>query len=129
MIPARQCPPTLRTHVPCSIWPAGVNSSGQGTIDWAGGLINWNDPDYLAAGHFYAIVDSVSVTCADSTTNPADAQSYVYGGNTSSFTPTIDVTNETTVSGAASLRALAAGNGLWTALVAGAAMALGAVLV
>ena len=94
-------------------------------------MINWSDPDYLAAGHFYAIIDSVSVVCADAASNPANAQSYVYGGNTSAYTPAIEVTNETTVSGAAPRfrAALAAGSGLWTALVAGAAMALGAVLV
>ena len=60
---------TLTDHPPfvtCSLWPAGINSSGQGTIDWAGGLIDWNDPDYKAAGHFYALVESVSVACADS---------------------------------------------------------------
>ena len=104
-----------------SIWPAGINASGQGTIEWAGGLINWDDPDYQAAGHFYAIVDSVSIACADTSANPADAQSYVYGANASAFSPAIDVSNETTVSGAASLRALAAGKGVWTALVAAGA--------
>ena len=112
-----------------SIWPAGTNASGQGTIEWAGGIINWDDPDYKSAGHFYVILDSVSVQCADASTNPANAQSYVYGTNASAFTPAIDVTNETTVNAAQGLRALAGGKAMWTALVAGAAMALGAVLV
>ena len=77
------------------------------------------------------IVDSVSVVCADAATNPANANSYVYGTNTSSFTPAIDVTNETTVNGAGrSLQVgLAGASGMWTAVVAGAAMALGAILV
>jgi len=30
--------PYLYSH-----WPAGVNSSAPGTIEWAGGLINWQD--------------------------------------------------------------------------------------
>ncbi len=113
-----------------SIWPAGINASGQGTIEWAGGLINWDDPDYKSAGHFYALVESVSITCADSKANPSDAQSYVYGKNTSAFSPQIAVSNETTVnSGAMALRALAGAGGVWTAIGAGAFMALGALLV
>ncbi|RPD61467.1 hypothetical protein L226DRAFT_539800 [Lentinus tigrinus ALCF2SS1-7] len=121
--------PSTPSRVQLSIWPAGINSSGQGTIDWAGGLINWDDPDYKAAGHFYALVESVSVTCADSKSNPSDAQSYVYGKNASAFSPQVTVTNETTVNnGAGSLRALAGAN-VWTAIGASAVMALGALLV
>ena len=33
-----------------SLWPAGINTSAPGTIEWSGGLINWNDPDYTSAG-------------------------------------------------------------------------------
>lgn len=111
-----------------SIWPAGINTSAQGTIDWAGGMINWNDPDYVAAGHFYALVQSVSVKCADASSNPAGAQSYVYGKNTSAFTPAVDVTNQTTVNNGAGPRAGAYG-GVWGAVVAGTMLAVGALLV
>ncbi|RDX43129.1 concanavalin A-like lectin/glucanase [Lentinus brumalis] len=122
--------PSTPSRVQLSIWPAGINASGQGTIEWAGGLINWDDPDYKSAGHFYALVESVSITCADSKANPSDAQSYVYGKNTSAFSPQIAVSNETTVnSGAMALRALAGAGGVWTAIGAGAFMALGALLV
>ena len=110
-----------------SLWPAGINTSAPGTVEWAGGMINWDDPDYKAAGHFYALVSSVTVACADAKTNPANAESYVYGKNTSAFTPEIDVTNKTTVtSGAAPLFASAAN--VWSALAAGAVLAFGAVL-
>lgn len=33
-----------------SLWPAGINTSAPGTVQWAGGMINWNDPDYQSAG-------------------------------------------------------------------------------
>ena len=56
-----------------SIWPAGIDSEPQGTIEWAGGLINWNDSDYEAAGHFYTLIKSVSIQCAD----PASPNSYL----------------------------------------------------
>lgn len=119
--------PSTPSRIELSIWPAGINTSAQGTIDWAGGLINWNDPDYVAAGHFYALVNSVSVECADSSSNPSNAQSYVYGKNASAFTPAVDVTNQTTVTNAAP-RAFGGVSGVWSMLAAGAAMALGAML-
>lgn len=119
--------PSTPSRIELSLWPAGINSSGQGTIDWAGGLIDWNDPDYKAAGHFYALVESVSVTCADSKTNPANATSYVYGQNSSAFSPSVAVSNQSTVTNAA-VGALAASKAVWGALVGGAALALGAVL-
>ncbi|KAH9852274.1 glycoside hydrolase family 16 protein [Lenzites betulinus] len=120
--------PSTPSRIELSIWPAGINTSAQGTIDWAGGMINWNDPDYVAAGHFYALVQSVSVKCADASSNPAGAQSYVYGKNTSAFTPAVDVTNQTTVNNGAGPRAGAYG-GVWGAVVAGTMLAVGALLV
>jgi len=39
--------PTTPARVQLSIWPAGI-SSMQGTVQWAGGMMNWQDPDYLA---------------------------------------------------------------------------------
>ena len=94
-------------------------------------MIDWNDPDYVAAGHFYALVSGVNVTCHDpaSASAPANTQSYVYGQNASAFSPSVAVTNETTVNGESTLRALAGTSAMWTALTAGAAMALGAFLV
>jgi len=44
-------------------------------------MINWNDPDYQAAGgHFAAVFESVSVTCATPSNKslPSNARSYVY---------------------------------------------------
>jgi len=32
------------------IWPAGIDGTAPGIIDWAGGMINWDDSDYKAAG-------------------------------------------------------------------------------
>lgn len=63
-------------------------------------MIDWSDPDYVAAGHFYALVQSVSITCEDSTTPAAGTTSYVYGKNSSSFTPSVAFSNLTTINGA-----------------------------
>ena len=91
-------------------------------------MIDWNDPEYKAAGHFYAIVDSVSITCADSKSNPADAQSYVYGQNASSFSPAVAVSNETTVNAAAPRAGIVGGKGVWTTVGAAAVVAIAAAL-
>lgn len=40
--------PTTPARIQLSIWPAGISSMPQGTVQWAGGMINWQDPDYLA---------------------------------------------------------------------------------
>lgn len=64
-------------------------------------MINWNDPDYLSAGHFYTMIQSVSINCSDPAGSvPAGAQSYVYGANATTNglqIPSVLVTNETTV--------------------------------
>ncbi|KAI0642799.1 concanavalin A-like lectin/glucanase domain-containing protein [Trametes meyenii] len=120
--------PSTPSRVELSLWPAGINTSAPGTIEWAGGMIDWNDKDYQAAGHFYALVSSVSIECADAASNPANAESYVYKANSSAFTPQVDVTNQTTVNSSGARAARLATSGAWSALVVGAAMALGAVL-
>lgn len=64
-------------------------------------MINWNDPDYVAAGHFYTLISSVNITCNDPVRPSANVTSYVYTSNTTAFTPGIEFSNETTISGAA----------------------------
>lgn len=60
LVPGRYEYPTTPARVQLSLWPAGINTSAQGTVEWAGGMIDWNDPDYVAAGQFSAIVSEVS---------------------------------------------------------------------
>jgi beta-glucanase (GH16 family) len=93
--------PSTPSRVQLSIWPAGIESSPQGTIEWSGGLINYNDPDYKSAGHFYALVKSVQVKCADTQSTKGDITSYIYGPNTTSLNPTVVLSNASTMLGAA----------------------------
>jgi len=71
--------PQTPSRVMLSLWPAGIDSNSQGTIDWAGGLIDWNSP-YMQNGYYYAKFSSVSVTCADTPdgANVTGSQAYVY---------------------------------------------------
>lgn len=107
--------PSTPSRIQLSIWPAGIPSEPEGTVNWAGGMINWQDPDYLASGHFYALVQGINVTCHDPTTAPSDATSYVYGKNESAFTPAIAFSNASTVNAARGIVAGVAGPfGVWT---------------
>lgn len=55
--------PQTPMRLQVSVWPAGRVDAAPGTIQWAGGLIDWdNSPDILQTGQFYATVESVTIT-------------------------------------------------------------------
>ncbi|KAF2263087.1 glycoside hydrolase family 16 protein [Lojkania enalia] len=56
--------PQTPSRVMLSLWPAGLPSNAKGTIDWAGGEIDWNSP-YMQNGYYYARVSEVTVECYD----------------------------------------------------------------
>lgn len=100
--------PSTPSRVQLSLWPAGINSSAPGTVQWSGGMINWNDPDYAQAGHFYTIIQSVSINCSDPAGSmSAGAESYVYGPNATANglqIPSVLVTNLSTIVNGAQAR-------------------------
>ncbi|KAK3078413.1 hypothetical protein LTS18_007572, partial [Coniosporium uncinatum] len=71
--------PQTPSRVMLSLWPAGLPSNGQGTIEWAGGLVDWNSP-YMQNGYYYARVTDVNVECYDPPqgANVQGSKSYVY---------------------------------------------------
>jgi len=81
-----------------------------GTVEWAGGMINWDDSDYQSAGHFYALVKQIKIECNDQqvvngSTKQSDTTGYVYGANMTSDQPSVAFTNASTlINGAASMR-------------------------
>lgn len=71
--------PQTPARIMLSLWPAGLPTNGKGTIDWAGGLIDWSSP-YMQNGYYYAMVNDVTVECYNP---PSGAQgsgksTYVY---------------------------------------------------
>ncbi|KAK7537533.1 cell wall glucanase [Phyllosticta citribraziliensis] len=73
--------PQTPSRVQLSLWPAGLASNGKGTIEWAGGLINWSaGSPAMQNGYYYASVSSVDVTCYDppSGANKTGDKTYVY---------------------------------------------------
>lgn len=87
--------PNTPARIQISLWPAGIDSMPSGTVEWAGGMINWDDADYKSAGHFYALLKSVSVKCGDTETPGPNITSYIYDSNSS--TPSILMSNHTTL--------------------------------
>lgn len=118
--------PSTPSRIQLSLWPAGINSSAPGTVQWAGGMIDWSNTDYTTAGHFWASVQSVEVVCADPVKPNANITAYVYGANSSTFTPSVSFSNQSTLVNAAG--AVASPRGVWAVLGAAAALVVGALL-
>lgn len=118
--------PASPSRIEISIWPAGINSSAQGTIQWSGGLIDWNNADYKKAGYFDAVIDSITVNCSALPSNaPPNVQSYIYGPNVTRSSgisaPEVLLSNLSTImNGASNLVAINAWT-FWTGLVLGGA--------
>ncbi|KAF5379208.1 hypothetical protein D9615_005966 [Tricholomella constricta] len=89
--------PNTPSRIQLSIWPAGLPGAPPGTVEWAGGMINWKDPDYLSTGHFYALVKSVTIKCGDKANRSGNVTAYKYGANATAETPAISFTNQTTL--------------------------------
>lgn len=72
--------PQTPARVQLSLWPAGLASNGQGTIDWAGGLVDWESTDIQNNGYYYAAFESVTMSCFNATSAPGTntGVSYTY---------------------------------------------------
>ncbi|KAK9460594.1 concanavalin A-like lectin/glucanase domain-containing protein [Lipomyces oligophaga] len=57
--------PQTPSRIQISLWPGGLDTNAPGTIAWAGGEINWDSEDINEYGYFYAILQSVDITCYD----------------------------------------------------------------
>jgi len=89
--------PQTPARVQLSLWPGGLSTNPQGTIDWAGGVISWNSPD-MANGYYYASFSEVDIQCYNppSGANVQGSKSYIYtdiAGTNSS----VEISNDNTV--------------------------------
>lgn len=92
--------PQTPARVQLSLWPAGLSTNGKGTIEWAGGLINWDSP-YMQNGYYYAVVKEVSVECYDPPSDAASTsgdKSYYYV-NTEGLESDVAIGNNNTILG------------------------------
>jgi len=84
--------PQTPARVQLSLWPGGLESNGQGTIDWAGGLVNWNSADIQNNGYYYAAFESVSIECYNAKSAPGtnSGKSYTYNDVSGLNTTVVD---------------------------------------
>ncbi|CCF60747.1 hypothetical protein KAFR_0L01380 [Kazachstania africana CBS 2517] len=55
--------PQTPSRLEVAVWPGGADTNHPGTIQWAGGLIDWeNSPDILEKGQFYAQINEIKIT-------------------------------------------------------------------
>ncbi|CAX42691.1 chitin transglycosidase, putative [Candida dubliniensis CD36] len=57
--------PQTPSRIQFSLWPGGDSSNGKGTIEWAGGLVNWDSEDIKKYGYFYAHIKEIYATTHD----------------------------------------------------------------
>lgn len=72
--------PQTPSRVQLSLWPAGLAKNEKGTVEWAGGEIDWKAQDPKENGYYYAMYKGIDIECYDP---PDDAsksgnKSYVY---------------------------------------------------
>ncbi|KAJ9144758.1 Glycoside hydrolase family 16 protein [Coniochaeta hoffmannii] len=72
--------PQSPARVQLSIWPGGAETNAKGTIDWAGGPIDWNSEDIQNYGYDFATFGQVEVECYNATSGPGtnSKTSYTY---------------------------------------------------
>ncbi|CCH42309.1 putative glycosidase crf2 [Wickerhamomyces ciferrii] len=91
--------PQTPSRVQVSLWPAGQNTNGVGTIEWAGGLVNWDSEDVKEHGYYYMVLQSMEITCYDppSGTLVDGDVSYVYNDSKKFDQEYVMITNNGTI--------------------------------
>ncbi|KAH7120844.1 concanavalin A-like lectin/glucanase domain-containing protein [Dendryphion nanum] len=92
--------PQTPSRVMLSLWPAGLPSNEKGTIDWAGGVIDWNSP-YMQNGYYYARVQQVTIECygPPSGAKKSGDKSYIYTDDKNPTNNTIEITDKEVILG------------------------------
>ncbi|KAJ4364109.1 putative glycosidase CRH2 [Neocucurbitaria cava] len=91
--------PQTPSRIMLSLWPAGLSTNDKGTVEWAGGEIDWNSP-YMDNGYYYARFHEVTVECYDP---PEEAQ--IKGSKTYKYTDkagtnnTVAITDDSVILG------------------------------
>lgn len=72
--------PQTPSRVQLSIWPGGLDSNAKGTIDWAGGPIDWDHEDVKKDGYYSVAFSEITVECYDADSPPGTnkRKSYIF---------------------------------------------------
>lgn len=85
--------PQTPSLIQFSIWPAGAPTNPKGTVDWAGGPIDYNSEDIRTFGYDFATLGEIEVKCYDAQSPPGTNKGVSYWYNDPR------VTNDTVVDG------------------------------
>ncbi|KAI1465176.1 carbohydrate-binding module family 18 [Daldinia caldariorum] len=85
--------PQTPARVQLSIWPGGDEKNAKGTVDWAGGYIDWDSEAIKKDKYYYATVGEVTIDCykTDKAPGTNSGKSYTYNN--------VKGTNDTVVDG------------------------------
>lgn len=88
--------PQTPSRVQISIWPGGNATNAPGTIDWAGGEIDWDASDLSNPGYYYSTLNEVNITCYDP---PSDVKqngttAYTFTDSDSFYSDTVAITDD-----------------------------------
>lgn len=103
--------PQTPSRIEFSLWPAGTSSSSEGTIEWAGGYVDWDAEDLVDYGYLYAYVKNVTVEVYDlpssvgNVGNDSYYTAFLYN-STDGYQDDIYLTNEKTYLGSTSATGL-----------------------
>ncbi|PWN51694.1 concanavalin A-like lectin/glucanase [Violaceomyces palustris] len=85
--------PRSPSRVQFSTWAGGNSTNPEGTIEWAGGPIDWESAEYKQNGYYSQELKQFNVVCADQSVANLETQgsgstvtSWVYTGSNSSTT-------------------------------------------
>ena len=85
--------PQTPSRVGLSIWPGGASSNAQGTINWAGGAIDWSSADIKNYGYDFATFKDVEIECYNASSGAGTNNKVSYTFNN------VAATNNTIVNG------------------------------
>lgn len=83
--------PQTPSRVQISIWPGGLESNAKGTIDWAGGVIDWESDEIKDYGYYFATFGEIKVECYQTNSPPGTNKGVSYYYND------VSATNDTVV--------------------------------
>ena len=91
--------PQTPARIMLSLWPAGLPTNDKGTVDWAGGEIDWNSP-YMQNGYYFARFQELTVDCYDAPdgTKKSGSKSYKYT-DYAGTNNTVEITNDQVILG------------------------------
>lgn len=91
--------PQSPCQIQLSLWPAGLPSNGQGTIEWGGGLVDWNSPD-MTNNYYHADFKNLKTECYDppSGAKKTGDKSYIFTDRAMT-NQSVEITDKDTVLG------------------------------